>query len=127
MQFQKHLGVYLDGKFEFREHLKNIFKKKNKTISLLRKLQSNLPRAPLVIIYKFFISLYQELGFEFLQQRRWYRKLCFLFKIIKNLSPKYLFELIATARQAYMTRHKTVFLFLELNMTVLKILSSLQL
>ena len=29
-------------------------------------------------------KLYQELSFESLQQRRWYRKLCCLFKIIKN-------------------------------------------
>ena len=29
-------------------------------------------------------KLYQELGFESLQQRRWYRKLCCLFKIINN-------------------------------------------
>ena len=35
-------------------------------------------------------KLYQELGFESLQQRSWYRKLCFLFKIIKNQSPNYL-------------------------------------
>ena len=48
-------------------------------------------------------KLYQELSFESLQQQRWYRKLCLFFK---NQSPKYLFELISTARQAYMTRHK---------------------
>ena len=36
-------------------------------------------------------KLYQELGFESLQQRRWYRKLYCLFKIIKNQSPSYLF------------------------------------
>ena len=151
VQFQKHLGVYLDGKLDFREHLQNMFKKINKTItSLLGKLQNNLPRAPLITIYKSFVrphldygdilydqtfnnsfherlesiqynaalaitgarrgssreKLYQELGFESLQQRRWYRKLCLFFKIIKNQSPKYLFELIPTARQAYMTRHK---------------------
>ena len=29
-------------------------------------------------------KLYQELGFESLQKRRWYRKLCCLFKIINN-------------------------------------------
>ena len=29
-------------------------------------------------------KLYQELGFESLHRRRWYRKLCCLFKIIKN-------------------------------------------
>ena len=39
-------------------------------------------------------KLYQELGFESLQQRRWYRKLCCLFKIINNQSPSYLFQLI---------------------------------
>ena len=27
---------------------------------------------------------YHELGFESLQQRRWYRKLCLFFKTIKN-------------------------------------------
>ena len=29
VQFQKHLGVYLDGKLDFREHLQNMFKKIN--------------------------------------------------------------------------------------------------
>ena len=102
-----------------------MFKKVNKTISLLRKLQNNLHRAPLVTIYKSFIrphldygdilhdqtfnnsfhgrleliqynavlaitgaisassreKLYQKLGLEPLQQRRWYRKLCLFFKI----------------------------------------------
>ena len=104
-----------------------MFKKINKTISLLRKLQNNLPRAPFLTIYKSFVRLhldygdilydqafnncfderlesiqydaalaitgtirgrsrekfYQELGFESLQQQRWYRKLCLFFKIIK--------------------------------------------
>ena len=54
VQFQKHLGVYLEGKLDIREHLQNMFKKINKTISLLRKLQNNLTRAPLVTIYKLF-------------------------------------------------------------------------
>ena len=39
-------------------------------------------------------KLYQELGFESLQQRRWYRKLCCLFKIMKSQSPSYLFQLV---------------------------------
>ena len=38
-------------------------------------------------------KLYQEIRFESLQQRRWYRKLCCLFKIIKNQPPSYLFQL----------------------------------
>ena len=38
-------------------------------------------------------KLYQELGFESLQQRRCYRKLCCVLKIINNQSPRYLFQL----------------------------------
>ena len=54
IQFQKHLGVYLDSKLDFREDIGNIFKNKvNRTISLLRKLQNNLARALLVTNYKF--------------------------------------------------------------------------
>ena len=119
MQFQKHLGVYLANRLDFREHFRNIFKMVNRIISLLCKLQNILPRAPLETIYKSFIrphldyghilydqmfnnsfheklesirynaalaitgairgnsgeKLYQELDFESLQQRRWYRKL----------------------------------------------------
>ena len=129
VQFRKHLGVYLDDRLDFCEHLRNIFKKVNRTISLLRKLHNNLPRDPFVRIYKFFIrphldygdtlydqafnnsfyeklesirynaafaitgsireKIYQKLGSESLQQRRWYRKLCLFF-----------------TRQAYMTRNK---------------------
>ena len=35
-------------------------------------------------------TIYQELGFESLQQRPWYRKLRCLLKIIKNRSPSHL-------------------------------------
>ena len=131
VQFQKHLRVYLDSRLDFREHLQNMFNKIDKTISLLRKLQNNLPRVPLITIYKSFIrlhldygdilydqtfnnsfherlesiqynaalaitgtirgsfreKLYQKLGFASLQQRRWYRKLCLFYKIIKNQLP----------------------------------------
>ena len=125
VQFRKHLGVYFESRLDFREYLQNMFNKTNETISLLRKLQNNLPRAPLIAIYKSFIrphldygdilydqtfnnsfherlesiqynaalaitgairgssreKLYQELGFESLQQRRWYRKLCLFYNI----------------------------------------------
>ena len=49
------MGVYLDGELDFRKHLQNMFKKINKTINSLRKLQNNLPRVALVTIYKLFI------------------------------------------------------------------------
>ena len=39
-------------------------------------------------------KLYQELGFESLHDRRWFRKLCFYYKIRHNLCPLYLTELL---------------------------------
>ena len=50
-------------------------------------------------------KLYQELGFESLQQRRWYRKLCCLFKIINNQSPRYLFQLVPSPNTRYFSRN----------------------
>ena len=45
---QKHLGMFLDNKLNFREHLKTIFKITNKTIGLICKLQTGSPRTPLI-------------------------------------------------------------------------------
>ena len=39
-------------------------------------------------------KLYQELGLESLRNRRWFRKFCVFYKIAKEQSPKYLFDLI---------------------------------
>ena len=50
-------------------------------------------------------KIYQELGFESLQQRRWYVKLCFLFKIINNQSPCYLFQLVPSPNIRYFARN----------------------
>ena len=52
-------------------------------------------------------KLCQELGFESLQQRRWYRKLCCFYKIFKNKSPRYLFNIIPTRNPFYITRNHT--------------------
>ena len=38
-------------------------------------------------------KLYQKLGLESLQQRRWYRKLCTFLKITKEKSPNHLFDI----------------------------------
>ena len=59
---QKHLGLILDSKFNFSEHLKTIFQKTNKTIGLLRKPQTLLLRALLITIYKLFISPHLDYG-----------------------------------------------------------------
>ena len=51
-------------------------------------------------------KLYQELGFESLQQRRWYRKLCCLFKIINNQPLSYLFQLVPSPNIKYFAYQK---------------------
>ena len=50
-------------------------------------------------------KLRQELRSKSLQQRQWFGKLCYFFKITKNLSTKYLFDKILTTRTAYRTRN----------------------
>ena len=136
----------------------------NKTIRLIRKLQSLLPRSALITLYKSFVrphldygdilydqarnesfhlklvsvqynaclaitgairgssreKLYQELGFESLQQCRWYRKLCFFYKIFKNECPRYLFNIIPTRKPFYITRNHTNIPLFKTNHTVLK-------
>ena len=62
VNFQIHLGVILDVKLTFEEHLKNVFNKANKTIGLLRKLSNLLPRQALVTIYKTFIRPHLDYG-----------------------------------------------------------------
>ena len=54
-EIHKHLGMFLNSKLDFKEHIQNVLNKVSKTIGLLRKLQKVLPRPPLITIYKFFI------------------------------------------------------------------------
>ena len=125
---QKHLGMQLDKKLNFEEHLKKVESKVSKTIGIIRKLQNVLPRSALLTIYKSFIrphldygdiiydkafnesfhaklesfqynaalaitgairgtsteKIYEELGLESLKSRRWYRKMSFLYEVIKE-------------------------------------------
>ena len=50
-------------------------------------------------------KIYQELGLESLQIRRWYRKLCLFYKIYKNQSPSYLYNIIPTITAHYTFRN----------------------
>ena len=59
---QKHLGVILDSKLIFGEHLKMIYLKISKTLGLLRKLHNLLPRSALITIYKAFLRPYLDYG-----------------------------------------------------------------
>ena len=53
-------------------------------------------------------KLYQELGFESLKDRRWLRRLCYLYKIVNTKQPAYLYDLIlifqrSSCKVAFMT------------------------
>ena len=165
---QKHLGILLHARLTFEEHYKTIISKTNETIGLLRKLQSLLPRAALISIYKAFVrphgdvlydqafnasfheklesiqynaclaltgairgtskeKMYQELGLESLQIRRWYRKLCLFYKMCKSQSPSYLYNIIPTTNTHYTFKILTKFLIAKPNTFFSKILSFLRL
>ena len=55
-------------------------------------------------------KLYSELGLESLQKGRWYRKLSFLYKVISNQSPSYLFNMIPRKNAYGPTRGQITFL-----------------
>ena len=57
---QKHLGVILDAKLNFNEHLKIMINKLTKGISMLRKLRYYIPRHSLITIYKSFIRSHTD-------------------------------------------------------------------
>ena len=62
-EIQKHLGMFLDSKLDFKEHRQNVLNKVSKTIGLLPKLQIILPRPPLITIYyKSFIRSHLDYG-----------------------------------------------------------------
>ena len=73
-------------------------------------------------------KIFEELGLETLKSRRWYRKMSFLYKVLKNESPSYLFQNIPNAqRQSHrQTKIQEKFLLLLSNMTILRILFSLR-
>ena len=60
--YQKHLGLILDSKLTFENHVNMVTTKINKTIGLLRKLQNPLPRIALMQIYKAFVRPHLDYG-----------------------------------------------------------------
>ena len=59
---QKHLGLTLDNRLTFDEHLTNVSNKISKTIGLLQKLQNIILRPALLTIYKCFIRPHLDYG-----------------------------------------------------------------
>ena len=62
------MGIILDNQLEFDDHIKMVFRKISKTISLLCKLHNFLPRAALITIYKVFIRPNLDYGDIFYDQ-----------------------------------------------------------
>ena len=59
---QKHLGVVLDNRFSFQDHLKMTLTKVKKAEEIFRKVQNILPRSARLTIYKSFIRPHLDYG-----------------------------------------------------------------
>ena len=68
-------------------------------------------------------KLYQEIGLESLELRRWYRKLGMFYKIFKSKSPQYLFKLIPEKTSSMLLEMLKIFLFLISSTAFIKIIS----
>ena len=65
-------------------------------------------------------KLYQELGLESLKLRRWCRKLCLFYNILKNQHPQYLFNLIPVRYSLYTKLMSLTYPFLTQRTAFLK-------
>ena len=62
VSYQKHLGILLDEKINFKQHLDSAISKVNQGISVIKTLRHNLPRKSLVTIYKAFLRPLTDYG-----------------------------------------------------------------
>ena len=53
-------------------------------------------------------KIYLELGLESLKNRRWYKRLCCMFKVMNEEAPKYLTNLIPKGQQTTVTRNSNI-------------------
>ena len=59
---QKHLGIILDEKLNFKEHINSTILKVNRGIAVIKKLRYSLPRKSLITIYKALLDPYMIMG-----------------------------------------------------------------
>ena len=59
---QKHLGLYLDAKLNFSEHINEQIKKAVSGISVIKRLNVTLPRSSLLTVYKSFFRPHLHYG-----------------------------------------------------------------
>ena len=50
-------------------------------------------------------TIYMELSLESIKSRRWFRRLCYMFKIMNNQAPEYLNNLIPKRKQSFNSRN----------------------
>ena len=62
LSFQKHLGIYLDEKFNFNHHIGEKITKAMKGIGVIKRLSKMLPRHSLLTIYKSFVRPHLDYG-----------------------------------------------------------------
>ena len=62
VQLQKHLGLFLDPKLSFDEHIQCILIETRKIIGMIKKLQTVIPRAAFLTIYKSFLRPHLDYG-----------------------------------------------------------------
>ena len=71
----------------------------------LQSLQCNASSAITGVVKGSSTKVYQWLGLESLQNRWCFQKLCVIYKIVKEHSPKYLLDLISSNNNSYQTRN----------------------
>ena len=59
---QKHLGLILDEKRNFKQHIESAIVKTNKGVAVIKKLRYSLPRKSLITIYKAFLRPFIDYG-----------------------------------------------------------------
>ena len=64
----KHLGVLLDQKLNFKQHIDTTILKINKCVSVIKKLRHSLPQKSLTTIYKAFLRPFIDYGDIILDQ-----------------------------------------------------------
>ena len=62
VDFQKHLGIFLDKKLSFDHHLHEKILKANQGIGLIIRLRSCLPRSALLTVYKAYVRPHLDYG-----------------------------------------------------------------
>ena len=59
---QKHLGLFLNSKLSFFDHINEKIKKATKGVNVIRKMNLLLPRSSLLTIYKSFVRPHLDYG-----------------------------------------------------------------